>query len=306
MKGIVLAGGRGTRLSPITIPHVKQLLPVYDKPMIYYPISILMLGGIKEIMVITNPEDLDAMKKLLGDGSDLGCKFEFGVQVEPKGIADAFIIAEDFIGNGPVCLILGDNIFYSSGLSGLLKARVMEWRGHRGIPPATGACVFAYHVGDPERYGVVEFDSMNKVISIEEKPKSPKSNFAIPGLYFYDNQIVQISKNLKPSDRGELEITDVNKVYLEKGQLHVSKLQRGTAWLDTGTFDSLMQAGSFIQTIEQIQGLKVGCIEEVAFKNGWINAEQLMVIAERYAKSGYGDYLKSLAELEPHELRETY
>ena len=305
MKGIVLAGGRGTRLHPITIPQVKQLLPVYDKPMIYYPISILMLAGIREILIITNPEDVDSMKKLLGDGSELGCRFEYETQDKPKGIADAFIIAEDFIGSDPVCLILGDNIFYSSGLGGLLKSRVLEWDGHRGISPAIGACVFAYHVSDPERYGVVEFDKFNKVISIEEKPTTPKSNYAIPGLYFYDNKVVEIAKNLDPSPRGELEITDVNEIYLRKGQLHVTKLQRGTAWLDTGTFDSLMQAGTFIQTVEQRQGLKVGCVEEIAYKNKWISSDQLSLIAEKYSKSGYGDYLKGIAILEPSELRES-
>ena len=306
MKGIVLAGGKGTRLLPITTTQVKQLLPVYDKPMIYYPISILMLAGIREIMIITNPEDVHSMKKLLGDGSDLGCRFEYAVQTEPRGIADAFIIAEDFIEDDSVCLILGDNIFYSSGLAGMLKAKAMEWKGHRGIMPAEGACVFAYHVSDPERYGVVEFDDMNKVISIEEKPKKPKSNFAIPGLYFYDNKVVEMAKNLKPSSRGELEITDINQIYLNNKRLHVAQLQRGTAWLDTGTFESLMEAGQFIHMIEKRQGQKVGCIEEIAFKLGWIDRDQLKSIAKKYEKSGYGEYLNSIAEHEPQHLFGTY
>jgi glucose-1-phosphate thymidylyltransferase len=306
MKGIVLAGGKGTRLLPITTTHVKQLLPVYDKPMIYYPISILMLSGIKDIMIITNPEDVHSMKKLLGDGSELGCRFEYEVQTEARGIADAFIIAEDFIGDDAVCLILGDNIFYSSGLAGMLKAKKMEWDGFRGISPATGACIFAYHVSDPERYGVVEFDEKNRVISIEEKPKKPKSSFAIPGLYFYDNKVVKMAKNLKPSDRGELEITDINQIYLKKNQLHVAQLQRGTAWLDTGTFESLMEAGQFIHMVEKRQGQKVGCIEEIAYKMGWIDKNQLKSIAKKYEKSGYGEYLTSIAENEPLHIHGTY
>jgi len=306
MKGIVLAGGKGTRLLPITTTHVKQLLPVYDKPMIYYPISILMLAGIKEIMIITNPEDVHSMKKLLGDGSELGCKFEYEVQTEARGIADAFIIAEDFIGSDPVCLILGDNIFYSSGLAGLLKTKTKEWDGFRGVAPAQGACVFAYHVSDPERYGVVEFDTMHRVVSIEEKPKKPKSSFAIPGLYFYDNKVVEMAKNLKPSRRGELEITDINQLYLDSGNLHVAQLQRGTAWLDTGTFESLMEAGQFIYMIEKRQGQKVGCIEEIAYKMGWIDENQLKSIAKKYEKSGYGEYLNSVAENEPLHIHGTY
>lgn len=306
MKGIVLAGGKGTRLLPITTTQVKQLLPVYDKPMIYYPISILMLSGIRDIMIITNPEDVHSMKKLLGDGNELGCKFEYGIQSESRGIADSFIIAEDFIGEDPVCLILGDNIFYSSGLAGMLKTKAKEWDGFRGISPATGACIFAYHVSDPERYGVVEFDSRNNVISIEEKPKNPKSSFAIPGLYFYDNKVVEMAKKLKPSKRGELEITDINQMYLDQKNLHVFQLQRGTAWLDTGTFESLMEAGQFIHMIEKRQGQKVGCIEEIAYKLGWIDTKQLKQISKKYEKSGYGDYLNSISEHEPHQLIGTY
>lgn len=306
MKGIVLAGGKGTRLLPITTTQVKQLLPVYDKPMIYYPISILMLAGIKEIMIITNPEDVHSMKKLLGDGSELGCKFEYEVQTEARGIADAFIIAEDFIGDDAVCLILGDNIFYSSGLARMLKSKTMEWDGFRGVPPVQGACVFAYHVSDPERYGVVEFDNMNQAISIEEKPKNPKSSFAIPGLYFYDNKVVNIAKNLKPSARGELEITDINQIYLDEGHLQVAQLQRGTAWLDTGTFESLMEAGQFIHMIEKRQGQKVGCIEEIAYKMKWIDKDQLLSISKKYEKSGYGEYLTSVAENEPLHIHGTY
>jgi glucose-1-phosphate thymidylyltransferase len=257
-------------------------------------------------MIITNPEDVHSMKKLLGDGSDLGCKFEYAVQTEARGIAEAFIIAEDFISDDSVCLILGDNIFYSSGLAGMLKAKKLEWDGFRGVAPAQGACVFAYHVSDPERYGVVEFNSMNKVVSIEEKPKNPKSSFAIPGLYFYDNKVVEMSKNLKPSARGELEITDINQMYLDEGHLHVAQLQRGTAWLDTGTFESLMEAGQFIHMIEKRQGQKVGCIEEIAYKMKWIDKDQLLSLAKKYEKSGYGEYLTSIAENEPLHIHGTY
>jgi glucose-1-phosphate thymidylyltransferase len=295
MKGIVLAAGKGTRLHPITIPVVKQLLPVYDKPMIYYPISILMLAGIREILIITNPKDRDAMIDLLGDGSQLGCKFEFEIQEESNGLAQAFVIGEKFIGNDSVCLILGDNIFYSSGISETLQDIKDQWSGTVSQGPISGAMVFAYHVSDPERYGVVEFNEFGEAISIEEKPKSPKSNYAIPGLYFYDNDVVQIAKELKPSARGEYEITDVNRHYLERGNLYVQPLKRGTAWLDTGTFDSLMQAGSFIQTIEERQGLKIGCIEEVAYNMKFIDKDQLLQLAKKLEKSGYGNYLQQIA-----------
>jgi glucose-1-phosphate thymidylyltransferase len=295
MKGIVLAAGKGTRLHPITIPVVKQLLPVYDKPMIYYPISILMLAGIREILIITNPKDRDAMIDLLGDGSQLGCKFEFEIQEESNGLAQAFVIGEKFIGNDSVCLILGDNIFYSSGISETLQDIKDQWSGTVSQGPISGAMVFAYHVSDPERYGVVEFNEFGEAISIEEKPKSPKSNYAIPGLYFYDNDVIQIAKELKPSARGEYEITDVNRHYLERGNLYVQPLKRGTAWLDTGTFDSLMQAGSFIQTIEERQGLKIGCIEEVAYNMKFIDKDQLLQLAKKLEKSGYGNYLQQIA-----------
>ena len=291
MKGIVLAGGKGTRLYPITVPVVKQLMPIYDKPMIYYPISVLMLAGIREIMIITNPKDLEPMKRLLGDGSALGCKFEYGVQEEARGIADAFIIAEKFIGSDPVALILGDNIFYSAGLRKKLRNLYLEFSGDAMVAPSEGAVVFAYHVADPERYGVVEFNDRGKVISIEEKPEKPKSNYAIPGLYFYDNSVVKMAKNLKPSDRGELEITDINNIYLQRGELSVSVLERGTAWLDTGTFASMMEAGQFVQTIENRQGLKIGCIEEIAYLMGFIDRQGLEKLANKYAKSGYGEYL---------------
>jgi glucose-1-phosphate thymidylyltransferase len=284
MKGIILAGGSGTRLYPLTIAVSKQLMPVFDKPMIYYPLSTLMLAGINEILIITTPEDQPAFMKLLGDGSQIGCRFEYVVQPRPEGLAQAFILGADFLGNSPAALVLGDNIFYGSGMGTLLKKKANP----------DGAVVFAYQVQDPERYGVVEFDKNNKVISIEEKPERPKSHFAVPGLYFYDNNIVPIAKAIKPSHRGELEITDINKVYLEKGKLEVGVLDRGTAWLDTGTFDSLIEAGEFIEVIEKRQGLKIGCIEEIAYRNGWIDDAQMDKLATLYMKSGYGMYLKKL------------
>ncbi|HTM67280.1 MAG TPA: glucose-1-phosphate thymidylyltransferase RfbA [Flavipsychrobacter sp.] len=286
MKGIILAGGSGTRLYPLTIAVSKQLMPVYDKPMIYYPLSTLMLAGINEILIITTPEDQAGFKKLLGDGSQVGCRFEYVVQPKPDGLAQAFILGEEFIGNDPVALILGDNIFYGSGMGNLLGQKI----------DPDGAVVFAYQVNDPERYGVVEFDDNHRVLSIEEKPNEPKSNFAVPGLYFYDNQVVDIAKNIKPSVRGELEITDVNRSYLEMGKLEVGVLDRGTAWLDTGTFDSLIQAGQFIEVIEKRQGMKIGCIEEIAYAKGWINDEQMAQQAKIYAKSGYGEYLSNLVK----------
>lgn len=286
MKGIILAGGSGTRLHPLTLSVSKQLMPVYDKPMIYYPLSTLLQAGISEILIISTPHDLPAFKKLLGDGSQLGCRFEYAVQQVPNGLAQAFVIGETFIGDDDVALILGDNIFYGAGVSNLLKS----------YNKPSGGVIFAYHVADPERYGVVEFDSNQKAVSIEEKPKKPKSNYAVPGLYFYDNDVVSIAKSIQPSARGEYEITDVNKEYLRRGKLKVGILDRGTAWLDTGTFSSLMQAGQFVQVIEERQGLKIGCIEESAFRSGFINLEDLRDIAKPLIKSGYGEYLMELDE----------
>jgi glucose-1-phosphate thymidylyltransferase len=284
MKGIILAGGSGTRLYPITKGISKQLMPVYDKPMIYYPLSVLMLAGIHEVLIITTPEDSPQFQRLLGDGSELGCRFEYAVQAVPNGLAQAFVIGEKFIGNDKVALILGDNIFYGAGFSKLVQS----------FNDVNGAAVFAYEVHDPERYGVVEFDGSLKAISIEEKPKQPKSNYAVPGLYFYDNSVVEIAKNIEPSPRGEYEITDVNRVYLNKGTLQVGIMNRGTAWLDTGTFDSFADACEFVRVIEKRQSQKVGCIEEVAYRMGFIDKDQLLVLADKYAKSGYGEYLQRL------------
>lgn len=286
MKGIVLAGGSGTRLHPLTLAVSKQLMPVYDKPMIYYPLSVLMMAGISEILIISTPHDLPNFERLLGDGKSIGCNFQYAVQEIPNGLAQAFVIGEKFIGKDNAALILGDNIFYGSGLGTLLQENQSP----------DGGVVFAYHVSDPERYGVVEFDKNNRAISIEEKPVKPKSNYAVPGLYFYDNNVIEIARNLKPSPRGEYEITDVNKKYLEQGKLKVGILDRGTAWLDTGTFHSLMQAGQFVQVIEERQGLRIGCIEEIAYRMNYIGKEQLRKIAEPLVKSGYGNYLLKMIE----------
>ena len=284
MKGIILAGGSGTRLHPLTLSVSKQLMPIYDKPMIYYPLSTLMWAGINEILIISTPHDLPLFQHLLGDGSSLGCRFEYAVQEHPNGLAEAFIIGKEFVGTDKVALVLGDNIFYGTGLAELLQANNNP----------DGGIVYAYHVHDPERYGVVEFDATGKVLSIEEKPEKPKSNYAVPGIYFYDNSVLEIAANIQPSHRGELEITDINKAYLEQGKLKVSILDRGTAWLDTGTFQSLMQAGQFVQVIEERQGLKIGAIEEAAYKMGFINADQLKKLAEPLLKSGYGTHLMSI------------
>jgi glucose-1-phosphate thymidylyltransferase len=286
MKGIILAGGSGTRLFPITKAISKQLMPIYDKPMIYYPLSVLMMADIREILIITTPEDSESFKRLLGDGRDLGCRFEYAVQAVPNGLAQAFVIGEEFIGDDKVALILGDNIFYGTGFGSLIK----EFNN------VDGAAIFAYKVSDPERYGVVEFDSEYRALSIEEKPLKPKSQYAVPGLYFYDNEVVHIAKNIRPSVRGEYEITDVNRVYLENKRLYVGVMDRGTAWLDTGTFDSLSDATEFVRVIEKRQDTKIGCIEEVAFRHGFIDKNQLSALADKYIKSGYGMYLKNLLQ----------
>ena len=288
MKGIILAGGSGTRLHPLTLAVSKQLMPIYDKPMIYYPLSVLMMAGIREILIISTPYDLPNFEKLLGDGAELGCSFTYAEQAIPNGLAQAFVIGEKFIGNDKVALILGDNIFYGTGLQKLIQEN----------NDPIGGVVYAYHVSDPERYGVVEFDNDLNAISIEEKPTQPKSNYAVPGLYFYDNSVVEVAKNIKPSPRGEYEITDVNRYYLEQGKLKVGILSRGTAWLDTGTFSSLIQASQFVQVIEERQGLKIGCIEELAYRNGFIDRAQLEKIAKPLLKSGYGTYLMNLPEME--------
>lgn len=285
MKGIVLAGGSGSRLHPITHGVSKQMLPIYDKPMIYYPLSVLMLAGIREILVISTPEDLPSYRKLLRDGSMFGIDLSYAEQPSPDGLAQAFLIGEQFIGDSGVCLILGDNIFYGYGFSEMLRVAVSR---------VSGATVFGYHVHDPERFGVIEFDETGKVLSVEEKPPTPKSNYAITGLYFYDNRVVEIAKNVKPSNRGELEITDINRAYLDSGELNVTLMGRGFAWLDTGTHDSLMEAGKFVQTIEYRQGLKIACLEEIAFRNGWISAEKLVEQADALSKTGYGQYLRNV------------
>ena len=286
-KGIILAGGSGTRLYPITKGISKQLLPIYDKPMIYYPLSVLMLAGIREVLIITTPEDVDSFKRLLGDGSQFGIELTYAVQPSPDGLAQAFIIGEDFIGDSNVCLVLGDNIFYGQGFTPMLK---------QAIARQQGATVFGYQVKDPERFGVVEFDQNKCAISLEEKPKHPKSNFAVTGLYFYDNDVIQIAKQVKPSDRGELEITTVNQMYLERGDLNVELLGRGFAWLDTGTHESLLEAAQFVETIEKRQGYKVACLEEIAFNNGWLTAEQILEIGQSMSKNDYGQYLMSLVD----------
>jgi glucose-1-phosphate thymidylyltransferase len=286
MKGIILAGGSGTRLHPLTLAVSKQLMPIYDKPMIYYPLSTLLWSGIKDILIISTPHDLPLFRQLLGDGKNLGCNFQYAVQENPNGLAEAFIIGKEFVGKDKVALVLGDNIFYGTGLSDLLQSN----------NDPDGGIIYAYHVHDPERYGVVDFDKSGKVLSIEEKPENPKSNYAVPGIYFYDNDVIDIAANIKPSHRGELEITDVNREYFNRGKLKVSILDRGTAWLDTGTFQSLMQAGQFVQVIEERQGLKIGSIEEAAYKMGFIDAEQLRKIAQPLVKSGYGKHLLSIIE----------